>query len=393
MELFDGEEISVKNEPIPPALLTDESINSRYISGEVRIVTEQARYPLNTILGMVKGKNYTLNPEFQRRHRWDDYKKSKLIESLIMNVPIPPVFLYEVKFSYYEVMDGLQRLSTIADFYADKFELRGLQEWSELNGRKYSSLPENIREGIDRRHISSIILLTETAKDPAEAQRLKQLVFERINSGGVKLEGQETRNAIYNGPLNQLCIKLARNIEFCKMWGLPLPDESEISNGVPADERLTDERFRKMEDVELVLRFFAYRQFDRSSGVGLDTYLDYFLERGNSFGKDLLEKYSDLFNNTISLVYNVLGEEAFFIIRDQKSTQRPTKFLFETITTVFSGLLDKKDILIQNREKIKAGLSDLYRDNSDKFAGRAVNKTDVQARRSIFADYINQFLV
>ena len=160
---------------------------------------------------MLESDDYQLNPEFQRRHRWDDAKKSKLIESFIMNVPIPPIFLYEDRFSHYEVMDGLQRLTAIKTFYNDKFSLEGLEEWAELNGRKYSNLPDQVRRGIDRRYLSSIILLQETAKTPREAQRLKQLVFERINSGGVKLEPQEARNAIYNGPLNQLCIKLARD--------------------------------------------------------------------------------------------------------------------------------------------------------------------------------------
>lgn len=74
---------------------TDEEINEKYLKGEVRIVTEQARYPLSTIKDMFNGKDYILNPDFQRRLRWDRIKQSKLIESFIINVPIPPIFLYE----------------------------------------------------------------------------------------------------------------------------------------------------------------------------------------------------------------------------------------------------------------------------------------------------------
>jgi hypothetical protein len=90
-------------------------------------------------------------------------------------------------------MDGLQRLTAIAQFYKNGFELEGLQEWPELNGFKYSNLPDQVRKGIDRRYLSSIILLQETAKDEKEAKRLKQLVFERINSGGALLTFQESR--------------------------------------------------------------------------------------------------------------------------------------------------------------------------------------------------------
>ena len=105
-----------------------------------------------------------------------------------MNVPIPPIFLYENEYSHYEVMDGLQRMTTIYEFYQDKFALKGLEQWAELNGKVYSVLPEKIRQGIDRRYLSSIILLHESAKDQQKAQEMKQLVFERINSGGVKLD-------------------------------------------------------------------------------------------------------------------------------------------------------------------------------------------------------------
>ena len=181
---------------------------------------------------MLSGTDYKLNPEFQRRHRWSKSQKSKLIESFIMNVPIPPIFLYEDSYSHYEVMDGLQRLTAIKEFYKDEFELEGLEEWPELNGKKYTTLPQQIKKGIDRRYLSSIILLQETAKNEIEAMQLKQLVFERINSGGVKLEPQESRNAVFNGPFNELCIKLARNEFLCKTWGIPLPTEDEIKNNI-----------------------------------------------------------------------------------------------------------------------------------------------------------------
>lgn len=233
----------------------DSVINEKYIKGEIRIVTEQARYPMNTIASMVEEKGYRLSPEYQRRHRWSVEKQSRLIESLIMNVPVPPIFLYEYEYSKYEVMDGLQRLTALHDFYRDGISLEGLEQWPELNGRTYSKLPEKIREGIDRRYLSSVILLKETAKSEEEALRLKQLVFERINSGGVKLEPQETRNAILDGLMNQMCVELSRNGALCRLWGIPEPEEEERNGGPPSEARINNEDYRKMSDVELVLRF------------------------------------------------------------------------------------------------------------------------------------------
>lgn len=133
---FENENIEIfKTEEINNHIVSDEEINEKYISGEVRIVTEQARYPLDTICTMLNSGKYLLRPDFQRRRRWDRSKQSRLIESFIMNIPIPPIFLYEYEFSKYEVMDGLQRLTAIKEFYDDKFSLEGLEYWKELNGK------------------------------------------------------------------------------------------------------------------------------------------------------------------------------------------------------------------------------------------------------------------
>jgi len=136
--LLPGERLSWAVEDVGDvAASTDKAIDEKYARGEVRIVTEQGRYPLNTISALVESTNYNLQPEFQRRHRWDRVRQSRLIESFIMNVPVPPIFLYEISYSQYEVMDGLQRLTAIKEFYADEFALKGLEEWTELNGRTY----------------------------------------------------------------------------------------------------------------------------------------------------------------------------------------------------------------------------------------------------------------
>jgi hypothetical protein len=156
--LLPGEDgIFLQPERSHQAPITDREINALYGSGEARIVTEQARYPLPAIPDMVDSNDYDLNPEFQRRHRWNDLRRSRLIESFIINVPIPPIFLYEDRYGHYEVMDGLQRLTAIRDFYRGGFALEGLEEWPSINGRHYSELPDKIRKGVDRRYLSSII--------------------------------------------------------------------------------------------------------------------------------------------------------------------------------------------------------------------------------------------
>jgi hypothetical protein len=402
-DLLPGETISFADDMVK-AKATDEELNSRYVKGDVRIVTESARYPLSGILAMLqeeldvnghKEERYKLDPEYQRRHRWGVQRQSRLIESFLMNVPVPPVFLYERDLAKYEVMDGRQRLTALRDFYADEFPLTGLQYWPDLDGRRYSNLPSKIRDGIDRRYVSSIILLKETAANEEQAATLKKMVFERLNSGGVELSGQETRNAVYNGPLNRLCLELSGNPTFKKMWGLPseIAPESNVDedsdDGDGADSTQAGRRmFEKMEDVELVLRFFAYRQLKSVPG-GLNrisAFLDQFLIRGNRFSSTVLEGYRELFENTISLLWELLGVDAF---RAQAQTRKqPTKIVYDPLMYVASRYHkgDDRSSLLSKPEILRQELKKMYDEHRDLFSGRRTNSADVGQRNTYMAN-------
>lgn len=395
VNLLEGEDISVGSIRIDHRPMSDDLINEKYAKGEVRIVTEQARYPMSSIPGLISSGHYLLRPEYQRRHRWSPAKKSRLIESLVMNVPIPPIFLYEYEFGQYEVMDGLQRLSTIQDFYADGFELESLDEWPELEGRSYSSLPSSIRAGIDRRYLSSIILLQETAKDSNQARRLKQMVFERINSGGEKLTPQESRNAVYGGPMNDLCLELSGTPALCLTWGIPV-----TSGGFDAretdEELLENDLYREMFDVELVLRFFAYRQDVQNLRGVLRQYFDEYLRAANSYPQELLGALREIFVETITLTHDVLGEKAFWLWRQRNGRwnwySRPTTVAYDTIMWVLSQRLDHADELRSRAEDIRAQMAMFYEQNYDDFAGRYTNPSNIRDRRELFAAWIDKFI-
>jgi hypothetical protein len=375
--------------------MTDDEINKKYRDGEIRIVTEQARYPLNTISSLLRGKDYKLNPEYQRRHRWSNEKRSVLIESLIMNVPIPPVFLYEYEYSRYEVMDGLQRLTAIASFYEDSFALEGLQKWPELNGKTYSKLPKLVQQGINRRYISSIILLHETAKNEDDADNLKQMVFDRINSGGEKLTSQEKRNANFDGKLNKLCLRLSEEISLCKTWDIPVPNESGVATSIN-DERTKNKLFKTMQDVELVLRFFAYRQRNNLQRGSLESYLDFYLAKANYFPSDTLSRLGILFKDTIDLAYAVFGESAFHLYRESRGKwswyERPTTVIYDPLMFALSENIHNKQLLIDKREAIIEGLPTFYTHNYQDLEGRNTNPTALQKRDVIFLEYIGRFV-
>ena len=371
---------------------SDEEINEKYKKGEIRIVTEQARYPLDSIPKMLESKKYILDPEYQRRKRWDNVRKSRLIESFIMNVPIPPIFLYEIEYSLYEVMDGQQRLTAIDDFYQGNFQLEGLQYWRELNGRKYETLPEQVRRGIDRRYLSSVVLLQETAKSQEEAEELKRIVFERLNSGGEKLTHQETRNALQNGKFNQLCIKLSQNEYFRKMWNFPLECEGE-------EKLLENESYKKMEDVELVLRFFAYRHIDKLKSTGVDKFLDEYLKQANSYSDQTMKNLENLFNDTIDIIYQILGDKAFVPPKEGRNRKTPLKTIYDPIMQVFANNISYKDVFIENKETIQKNLysnkqapfiQEVGRRNL--FDGSYNNKKDVVARILYFQKFLQSYI-
>jgi hypothetical protein len=371
--------------------LSDDEINEKYKKGEIRIVTEQARYPLNSIEAMLDSAKYIRNPEYQRRKRWNNTRKSRLIESFIMNVPIPPIFLYEIDYSIYEVMDGQQRLTAIYDFYKGKFELEALEYWQELNGRNYQNLPEQVQKGIDRRYLSSIILLQETAKSKEEAEYLKQIVFERLNSGGEKLTAQETRNALHNGKFNRLCIKLSENDSFRKMWNLPLESEGE-------EKLLESESYRKMEDVELVLRFFAYRHIENLKSP-VDKFLDEYLKQANNYSDQTIENLENIFQETIQLIYSILGDSAFIPPKEQRDRKTPLKTIYDPIMQVFANNIPHKESLLRNKADIKSNLYSnkelLYikeENNRSLFDGRYNNKKDVETRIEYFHNFLKNYI-
>lgn len=149
MILLDFEKEIINSQKGVTLEVSDAAINEKYEKGEARIITEQGAVKLSLVNQVFNSENYELQPKYQRRITWDSKKRSKLIESFIMNIPVPPVFIYETDFNRYQVMDGLQRITAIIDFYKDCYELEELTQWPELNGKKYSQLPRKVKEVVE----------------------------------------------------------------------------------------------------------------------------------------------------------------------------------------------------------------------------------------------------
>ncbi len=362
---------------------TDEDIAAKYDQKTERIVTETNREKLQNFYEALNRPGYMdPRPFYQRRQRWDAKRQSLLIESFLINIPIPPLFVYETKPNVYEVMDGQQRISAIKAFYSNELILSGLERWSELNGRTYSRLPDRIRAGIDRRSITWITVLNESTENEEEAFVLKQLVFERLNTGGVQLSHQEIRNALFAGPFNDLLISLSRNPNHRKAWNLPLYSEAE-ERGVP--DYLEEKTFyREMEDVEVILRFFALRNAEHYQR-GMRGFLDLYMMRAKRFSSDHLGVLKELYERTISLglkIYQDLLFKPFNPAKGEWGT-RPQKAYADAVLVSLSGFLDNEESLVPRREEIIEKTKALFaQDPSGILTGRGNTKKDVTDRIS-----------
>ena len=381
IKLFEGEQLV--NNYSSDAFLNEEEINQKYKSGEIRVVTEQGRYPLEEVARMFSNKekyNDTMN--YQRNYVWSTKMKSLLIESFIMNIPIPPIFLFEQEYSYYEILDGKQRISSIVDFYNDKYALEGLNVWGSLNGYTYSKLPKIIKEGLNRRYLSSVIMLKDSESDSFALSQLKKIIFERLNTGGCKLTSQEARNAIYAGPFNDCCVELAKSYEFIKAWYSP--------NIQPSFFSTLDVEKNLMNDSEIVLRFFAFRHLNQFEG-NLNVFLDKYLDNANKFSDVLIKKMKSLFLDTIVFATELFDGYPFkertvdgFFIK-----KKSDRFIYDPVMQVLSQYLDRKELLLNKRKLIQNQFTDIIRKNPDKaFNGKLQHKASIEKRIDIFENII-----
>ncbi|MBE9036914.1 DUF262 domain-containing protein [aff. Roholtiella sp. LEGE 12411] len=366
--------------------MTDIEINEKYESGEQRILTEMNREKLPSFVEALKKPGYMdVKPFYQRRSRWDSKKQSRLIESFLINIPVPPIVLYEKEFNLYEVMDGQQRITALRDFYENRLTLTGLELWPELNGRSYATLPAKIRAGIDRRSISSIVLITESASNPEEALLLKQLAFERLNTGGVELSRQEVRNCLYYSKFNQLLLDLATNSIFAEAWGIPLDDR---------DELVQNNLYKKMEDAELVLRFFALRHAD-DFRRGMEGFLDLYMIKSLKFSDEDIEILKNIFIKTISLAHQIYAENLFKPFESKTNIWKdsPYKAYYDAVMVGFSKHLADTEILVERKSRVIEETKRLFREDTSKlFTGGGRTKADIQERIILFDNMLSQII-
>lgn len=362
-------------EPDPP-----ESESDRY--PKFRIVYQTTNYHLPQINDLLsKGNIINIRPEYQRRLRWDNRKKSALIESFLLNIPIPPVFFYESDYAQYEVMDGQQRLNCVREFYENGFKLQNLKQLPELNGSQYKDLDERIRRTLDRASVSSIVLLAESADGKKQSSTIRKEVFERLNTGGQKLNPQEIRNAIYPGLFNETIIALTRTEEFTAVWGIPSYTKSNKGDYYDNPKRQKNALYKTMGDCQIVLRFFALLDPSKIRG-SMQRILNTCAKESMALSKEACDELATLYSECLTAAVQIRGENPFDLGSSTRKAKRSVPFQDALMCSL--GRLSKADRgkLVKESAATAEAIEALITDqkNYDLLVGRANTSEDTKLR-------------
>lgn len=363
---------------------TNREIEERYELDDREISQERSDFLLPQIVDfIVKDHWMNLQPEYQRRQVWDKAKQSRFIESLLMNLPIPPIFLFESEYNRYEVMDGQQRLSSILAFYQNRLKLSGLEHWKELHGKQYSDLPLKLQRGLDRRRISAVVLQTPVAS--TRNSELRQIVFERLNTGGQRLNAQELRNCLYSSPFASLLVELAGNPTFNDLCGIPRYEDHLVKGHISA-ALAENTLFKRMIDCELVLRFFAFRD-ERAIKGSVKSILDRCMEANAALTEEELQPMRDDFSSRVDLAAKLLGPNAFKLRDLDDDRIYLSQPYYDAVMVACDRMFDHRHALLKKKTALK---EDLQRElskpgNRELIVGKA-NTADAIKKRLNFVE-------
>lgn len=276
-----------------------------------------------------QNKNEFFVPDYQREFVWDNYRQSRFIESLLIGLPIPYIFLAETKDGRYEIVDGSQRIRTLAAFFKNELVINKLEVLTSLNGFSFCDmLPARQRKF---RNISlKMIVLSEHTSDET-----KNEIFERINRGSDLLKDMEKRKGIYRGQFNDFIYTIAKNELFVKLTPIAKWFEN------------------RQEREELLLRFFAfydvYPHF--KDFVGISRQLDDYMEEENElFAKDVNRKLvkTQVFENMVEFV-SIALKNGF----SKNGSNQVSRVYFEAISVGVAQALKKNPKLDARRVNLK----------------------------------------
>ncbi|MGA7743769.1 MAG: DUF262 domain-containing protein [Polyangia bacterium] len=255
------------------------------IPPEKRILrTEQYDFSVATLVEMMKKGDVSI-PEFQRRYVWSDRQAARLVESLIIQCPIPVIYLNQERDETFSVIDGNQRLNSLKRFVEDAFALVGLTSYPELVGLRYSQLDKRFQRHITNRVLRCTVILKETHP------QVKFDVFERLNSGAVALTRQELRHGLYYGKLLKAAASVAKELKLDKHFG--------------------GRKDKRMKAEELVIRYWALSRGLSAYEKPLAAFISNFAEANRNPDDDELKNLTEDIREAYTRAEHLFGSHSF----------------------------------------------------------------------------------
>lgn len=262
------------------------------IPHQYEITSYGADYTVEMIIGRLK-KGKIFVPDFQRGYVWTVKDASRFVESLLLGLPVPGIFLaVEKNTNKRLIIDGQQRLESLRRFYDTKFngkpfKLKGVQ--GDLNGKTYHELSEWNRNRLDESTIHATIV-EQTHPSEENINSGFYHIFERLNTGGRALHPQEIRSCLYHGDFNNLLSKMNK-----------IPEWREIFRKIHG----------RMKDQELILRFLALFFNEENYQRPMKSFLNAYMEKNRNLPGEVGEKLEEAFSSTIKFIHNTIGKKAF----------------------------------------------------------------------------------
>ena len=312
------------------------------------------------LLSRMRHDEIDLAPDFQRMSGiWNTEKKSRLIESLLLRIPIPVFYVAADADEKWAVVDGVQRLSIIRDYVKGEFPLTGLEYRNEFDGLRHDDLPRPMQRRIDETQFVVNVI------EPGTPPEVTFNIFRRINTGGMPLNGQEIRHALNPGPVRHYLKALAESIEF-----------AEATAGSISPNR--------MDDRACVLRFLAFHMapWEEYSGRSLDGHLDAAMKTINAMGQDRRNLLAEDFRKAMRAVARIFGDDAFRkrYVRDDDRRRQASMPLFEAWSVQLARCPQERiDRLVERRDEVRERFTALL--NQDPEFEKAISSSTGTPRR------------
>ena len=326
---------------------------------------------LDALIDRIENKEIEFNTPFQRRPGlWDEKQKSQLIESIFLRIPLPAFYFDASDDDNWVIIDGLQRVSALNEFVVQKkLKLRELEFFPELDGMDYTRLPRTFQRRINETVINVYLV------NPSTPDNVKFNIFKRINTGGLNLEPQEIRNALYQGQATEFLNKCSKFECFKKA----------TSNSIKSERML---------DREFVLRFvsFCYLALEKYNG-NIDDFLNEGMKYLNHIDKSEIEKMEEDFKFVMKAVYMIMGKNSFRKIAPDGRRRPINKVIFESWCYVIRKL-KREDVtkLIENKERLKYDYMNLCGENDYLYWLKSTDKKSLYMRIDIIKKLVESYL-